>query len=592
MRVGRGKHSAIVGLCRRVYHDQEPEPVGPYKTVLHLGFYENYAGYSDRPNSKVTNCLREVFGIDWDATLGRYYCNHGEQAMLRAGAFLRKCGCKDVGGKYNAIIIHYEGNTSPSKKNLAHWQASAICELVLKCGRVPILLDWDRRSPLPDEKRIFCPATGPGDVWGGFGSGDAEIICAMIRQAEAYVGVDSGPGKIASATDTPTLICWLRHHPIQFHDPAENTVHLVPEQHWTLPPVAGNVGIKEFFEKHYAWRGYHSDHGLVAGAQEWLAEVLGKKSELASMTGVTFVLPPGIGDVVWALTKIKSIAGGRPIDVILSGDPRQEVDRRCVPFLKRFGFIRDAQVMNVPILQDESQRTDNRGRYRYVSDGISGNYHFLIPNTTLESGRRLEDWLPEHPVDWDVMRDFSWDGTERGEELAKQLGRFVCFYLGPETGNTSEGHNRGWLWTTQDWLDLGAGMTKRDVKVVVLGAPYDRSFYERYLQENVRLHGQCWIDLIGHLEIGNTFRLLREARCLVSYQCGLAIGNHYLGGKTVTWWRPDGDSCSETQHVSFSEDMRNAWIRPGWEDRYLGLVYGKCTPASILEEIDRKEWLK
>src|SRR6516165_5229952 len=70
VRMGRGKHSAAGGLCRHVFHDQEPQPNGMYDTRATLGWYENYNRYSDRPNSKITNCLHEVFGIDYDPSLG------------------------------------------------------------------------------------------------------------------------------------------------------------------------------------------------------------------------------------------------------------------------------------------------------------------------------------------------------------------------------------------------------------------------------------------------------------------------------------------------------------------------------------------
>src|SRR6516162_7942415 len=70
---GRGKHSALRGLCRHVYHDQEPQPPAcEYDTVADVGWYENYSRFTDRPNSKITNCLHEVFGLGWDESLARY----------------------------------------------------------------------------------------------------------------------------------------------------------------------------------------------------------------------------------------------------------------------------------------------------------------------------------------------------------------------------------------------------------------------------------------------------------------------------------------------------------------------------------------
>jgi FkbM family methyltransferase len=136
-------------------------------------------------------------------------------------------------------------------------------------------LDWDRRSPLFDNRRVFNPGVHPGDLWGGFGSGDAETITALVSLAAGFVGVDSGPGKCASAIDTPTLICWTRMHPVQFHDPAPNTVHLVPENHRDIPP-ARHPGIADYFERHYRFWTYApgSPWRLTETAAGWLTEAV------------------------------------------------------------------------------------------------------------------------------------------------------------------------------------------------------------------------------------------------------------------------------------------------------------------------------
>src|SRR5262249_23644375 len=111
-------------------------------------------------------------------------------------------------------------------------------------------------------------------------------------------------------------------------------------------------------------------------------------------------------------------------------------------------------------------------------------------------------------------------------------------------------------------------------------------------EKGVAEAGLRWFDLIGALEIGETLALLKRARCLISYQCGLGIVTHYLGGKVVMWWRPDGDSCHPERLISFSEAMKDAWVRPGWEGNYMGLVYRKESPGDIMAEIDRRGWLK
>jgi hypothetical protein len=181
----RGKHSAFHGLCRRSYHEQEGErPSRPYGARYDLGWFENYNGYTDRPNSKITNCLQEVFHIPYDANLGRYQVQVSAAAMERAGEYLGSIGCqrsavsdqpllignsvstngKQESGRYNAIIFHYQGNTSQDKKNLTHEQVKALVDLCLEAGFVPVILDWDGRSPLFDNKRVFNPGVHPVDA--------------------------------------------------------------------------------------------------------------------------------------------------------------------------------------------------------------------------------------------------------------------------------------------------------------------------------------------------------------------------------------------------------------------------------------------
>ena len=302
----RGKHSAFHELCRRSYHDQEAAPLGPHR-VFDIQWCENYNRYSDRPNSKITNCLEEVFHVPYRAELGRYQVNVGDGAKERAAQYLESIGCRAAGGsradasglcdtggalagasgccggRYNAVVFHYQGNTSQHKKNLAHDTVAGWVELCLAAGYVPVILDWDRRSPLADQRRVFNPGVHAGDIWGRFGSGDAETITALIGAASAFVGIDSGPGKCASATETPALIAWTGHHPIQFHDPADNTVHLVPDNHCQIPP-AQNPGVADYFLKHYRHRTYAPgrEANLAAAGAEWLAGIMGTERRPAA----------------------------------------------------------------------------------------------------------------------------------------------------------------------------------------------------------------------------------------------------------------------------------------------------------------------
>ena len=136
-------------------------------------------------------------------------------------------------GRFPAVLIHYQGNTSGDRKDLPHDLVRDVCEVVLHCGAVPVILDWDRRSPLVDGKKIHNPGA-EHELWHGTGTGDAESLAALIDASRLLIGVDSGPLHVAGATDTPTIGVWTQHHPVHFFDLADNVLHLVPGDHEKL----------------------------------------------------------------------------------------------------------------------------------------------------------------------------------------------------------------------------------------------------------------------------------------------------------------------------------------------------------------------
>lgn len=272
----RGKESAAKGFCERVWHDQEPQPDdATFDRIYTLDWEENYCRYPDRPNTKVTKCLDEVFNISFDPSLGRYELNTPPECYTRADDYLRSIGCtKREDGRWGAVILHGEGNTSPEKKNLSHREMLLLCKVARECGCVPVILDFDGRSPLPDGREIFCPGVGPGDLWGGFGSGDALAIAGLMARAAAVVGVDSGPGHVAGAVDTPTLLIWKKHHPIQFYDLCPNVLHLLPVDHPQYAPAGINL---DYFHKNYR---YEVMGRCMATAAKCLEEAItGKPAE-------------------------------------------------------------------------------------------------------------------------------------------------------------------------------------------------------------------------------------------------------------------------------------------------------------------------
>jgi hypothetical protein len=325
--------------------------------------------------------------------------------------------------------------------------------------------------------------------------------------------------------------------------------------------------------------------------------------EHSSLSGseqaMKFLLPQGIGDSVWALHKIQSVANGKPIEVCLNCSEASHIQTRALEFVQRFSFVDRASMLVVSIHPSDNC-VDTDGRYVYLPDGWSDccgdRYFVMMPNAPLERGVRLEDWLPEYKIDWNTSQKFRFESSEEefAEDLLADIGPYCTFYPGPLVGNFGNGHNRGALWTAEDWAKLGKFcQEKLGLKIVVLGAEYDSPFYDYWVDTEAKKHcEEPWVSFVGKLGIGATFAAVKRSRFTISYQSGIGIFSSYLGIPTGIFWRAKGDSISPDLYISFEESMSSAWTRPDMlaSGKHLPLIYGRHRLEYICEEILKRGW--
>lgn len=319
---------------------------------------------------------------------------------------------------------------------------------------------------------------------------------------------------------------------------------------------------------------------------------------------MNFLLPQGIGDSVWALHKIQAVRDrlnpGGKINAFLTCSERNLLQDRALEFIRRFDFISSVDMkVNYSILREESPvRKD--GCYNYIEDGMyefqGDKYCVLIPNAPLEHGIRLEEWLPQYAIDWDIFKRFRISDDERGfaADLCRRVGPYAVFYPGPLGGNTLEGHNRNMLWKPAEWIELG-GRIQREfgLAIVVVGAYYDKDYYTEMLLPSLNGSSPTWTDLIGETSIGELYAVTSRAKFLISYQAGVGIVSTYLGTPTGIFWRPWGDSISRNWFLSFREEMASGWVPPRMitSGTHLPLIYGRHGVGYIMDEIRTRGWV-
>lgn len=284
----------------------------------------------------------------------------------------------------------------------------------------------------------------------------------------------------------------------------------------------------------------------------------------------------GIGDSLWTTLKAQGFADQFGDGIVELGTivwDCNAAEGRATDFLQRIPQL-NAHVHQVPRMAHThgpalraGPPTDELGRYRYLEDGFDSlpDVFVALPNAHLEYGRRLEEWFPSVPTDWDLLkRDYQESPAETAfaTTFAMSHGPYVVVYMGSVRMNSGDGHNRNGLWSMQDWASLGKRLQHHGVRLVMVGTLDDLEYAEQVQALDLTV---AWINRVATWPICTTFAVIRRAKLVVSYQSGMGIGAHYFGVPTAIFWRPEGDSISSAYYLTFDERMAHAWARPDWQ---------------------------
>jgi SAM-dependent methyltransferase len=241
--------------------------------VYNLDWRENRLGEGHCPSTKVTKSLKEQFHLPEIAELYHYDITIPQRCRRNAQAFYDK-----LPKLKGYVIIHYQGFTSTDRKNIPDSDISWICEHLINNDYVPIIFDWDRTSPIPDQKTIFradCSVQR-----------NAGTIAALIDMADLFVGIDSGPLHVCGGLDTPGIGVWTGHHPIRFFDLADNVHHMLPSDSRNLR-IKGRERATDYFHSNYRYEYYDDLPYSVAAA---ISKQLKIKLPTDNPMGMAFLL--------------------------------------------------------------------------------------------------------------------------------------------------------------------------------------------------------------------------------------------------------------------------------------------------------------
>lgn len=318
---------------------------------------------------------------------------------------------------------------------------------------------------------------------------------------------------------------------------------------------------------------------------------------------MNILVPQGIGDSVWCLLKIQSLAKNDPVNIHIACWHRNNIEDRALSFLKRFKFVNSVDMYVMPRNNNDGPvllpgpPADENGIYRYIPDGgtnLPSLDYVMIPNAPLERAIRIENWLPELSINWNIMDEYQFSDKEieKSNAFYDDNKEFVVFFMASLASNTTSGHNRNGLWSPEEWVELGDKLhEKLGVNIIVTGTTWDEDYYQHSIKNLVK-HKKHWKNYISKWEISQTFAIIKKSRFVISYQSGIGIVSHYLGKNLAIFWRPKGDSISPNSYVSFEEGMATAWSNPEYlsKNMLMPCIYGKHKVNDILNHIEQNNW--
>lgn len=257
-----GCESLFRGLCRRAFPIGQG-PAESYDISIPLWWHEPSETYQNSPSTKAEKCLREVFRMTPDPSLCRYACDVSPENQTVAAAYLRRMNATN-----RAVLIHYQGRCGRDLKDLPDSAISRAIETVRRAGCVPLMLDWDGNSALVSKGEV-ANVGADRELWPD-GFGDAARLASLAAQSRLCIGIDSGPGHLFGAVQTPSLIVWKYLHPVNYFGLADHVAHLVPPGHGRF--IRGDrVTGERYFHASYNYRQYSNiDNDLALAVEEAL----------------------------------------------------------------------------------------------------------------------------------------------------------------------------------------------------------------------------------------------------------------------------------------------------------------------------------
>ena len=290
--------------------------------------------------------------------------------------------------------------------------------------------------------------------------------------------------------------------------------------------------------------------------------------------------PPGVGDAIWSLNKIKAIREREaPCRINYTTCANQFEGSRAFDLLNSCKILDSCSFEELPLPRGE------------VCPDVSIPAYNLFANPHVDAGKPLSEWLPEYACDFDIQFELP-QAVE--DQVRARMGdrKYSTVYFASNAWN--EECTAGQAWTPKEWAATCIYLNSIGLKPLVLGKSWDATYINRVAEEIIiagDVPGKVWINMCDKTTFLLAMGLMKNAEITVgSGSSGLTITAAYLGYNVLTVWPKPGILPVEPYLCTLIKDgFSTKWMPPDVMalGRYTALHFGEFTVDDIKQNIQR-----
>lgn len=209
---------------------------------------------ANRPEVDSRAALLEVIGIDNGARIRPVFCPSLAAIETAATAWSEFKGVPRFLPR--RIVLHIGAGTSAKRWPAEHWRRLVACLSAERNNHVALV----GTSSDTQTARAILGASAPANVADWTGRFSVDEVAAVLREADLFVGADSGPAHLAAAVGTAVIVLFSGTNSVEQWQPRGRNVRTLRANvpcspcHLKACPVAG----------HRCMRGILPDHVIHA----------------------------------------------------------------------------------------------------------------------------------------------------------------------------------------------------------------------------------------------------------------------------------------------------------------------------------------